>query len=531
MFSRNTLLWFLLMAGSMMAQDNRYCSATNVWLGGTNDGPADLPKACLNTAVVNTPSPGATTLVASTNGALQAAYTAAHCGDTLVVPHGTVYTFNWNGMNFPAKNCDDQHWITIKSDGALPAEGVRVSPSYAPQMFKIMIKGSNTINVPGDHIRWIGVEVASDTTGGPTVNHVNLSGGKYIVFDRSYLHGAPNFEARRGLFLTGSNFVGVVESYFSEFHCIAGASCTDAQAISAGDGDVISGVWAIKDNYLEAAGENILFGGTTEGSIINSDIEIRKNTMAKQVCWNSAESCWVGPIRYVVKNLFEVKNAQRVLFEGNTLSYSWGGFTQVGEASVFTPRGTWAAVQDITYRYNTIAHVGSGWQIAATLAAGNTGPDALALQRLSFHDNTITDLDAAHYNGGGWTWQISSAFVKNVPLNNLLITKNAISGDPNHSLMVIGSEPTNPLKPFNITITDNLVNAGIYPVWSTGGTIGTCAAKDQPITSFTNCWTNWTFTGNFIQLQDRGGWNAYAWPTGNTLMQVNSWTATQAAQH
>ena len=32
------------------------------------------------------------------------------------------------------------------------------------------------------------------------------------------------------------------------------------------------------------------------------------------------------------KNLFELKNAQRVLFEGNILENSWGGFSQRGFA-------------------------------------------------------------------------------------------------------------------------------------------------------------------------------------------------------
>lgn len=525
-----SLLLLLLAATFVGAQDNRYCPA-GVWTGGASDGPAALPQQCLNTSIASTPSPGAVTPAGTTATSLMAAYAAAQCGDTLVVPHGTVLTFNYNQMTFPAKGCDNQHWITIKSDGLLPAEGTRVNPAYAPQMFKIVVKGSNTVNIPGDHIRWIGVELAPDTTGSPVVSYFTLLNGKYQVFDRLYLHGVPGFEVRRGIMLTGSSFVGVVESYFSDFHCIAvTGTCTDSQTIAAGDGSVPGGVWSIKDNYLEAAGENILFGGTENGSVIWSDIEIRANTITKQVCWNPVEPCWTGPAQYVVKNLFELKNAQRLLFEGNTLSYNWGGFSQVGEASVFTPRGTWAAVQDITYRYNTIAHVGSGWQIGASQFQLPSGAyvDSVALQRLSFHDNTISDVDAVHYAGSGWTWQLTSGFTVNAPLNNVFIARNVISGDPNHTLLIVGESPTNPVKPFNITITNNVVNAGIYPVWSQGGVNGVCSVKNQPLTTFTTCWTNWTFAGNTVIIQDRGGWAAYQWPAGNTLVQANSWTATQA---
>jgi len=41
---------------------------------------------------------------------------------------------------------------------------------------------------------------------------------------------------------------------------------------------------------------------------------------------------------FIVKNLFELKNAQRVLFEGNVAEYTWGGFTQAGYALMLTPK-------------------------------------------------------------------------------------------------------------------------------------------------------------------------------------------------
>lgn len=529
------LFLFVLISSVAFAQDNRYCSVGNVWTGGTSDGPAALPQACLNTSIANTPSPGAVTTV---TGSLLTAYAAASCGDTLVVPHGTVQTFTFAQYKslFPSKGCDDAHWITVRTDGTIPAEGVRVDPSYAPQMFKLLISGTKYGQLAGsDHIRFIGIEVAADpaTDGGWTQDLIDMRGVNHIIWDRSYFHGTPNTENTRGLGIFGGTYIGVVDSYFSDFKCIAKTgACSDAQAILIGDTTLPEGTIAIKNNYLVGAAETILAGGSQTGQTIPSDIEIRKNTLTKPTNWNPTDDSFIGPEMYIVKNLFECKNCQRVLFEGNTLSGCWGGFTQQGWASVFSPRGSWAAVQDITYRDNLIRHVGGGWQIAATqfTPAGTTSTvDALASQRYSFHDNVIEDLDGAHYNAGGWSLQITSAFTVNAPLNNVSIHNNTIYGDRNHILAIVGSDPTNPKLPFNINITNNVLGAGSWPVVSTGGAIGGCAKADQPLSTFTNCWSNWSFTGNTVLLEDSA---SYQWPTGNNLVTVGaSWKSEQAATH
>jgi hypothetical protein len=513
---KKLLLAVLLFGALGIAQaqtpDNRYCGAGNVWTGGISDGPAALPQSCLNTASVNTPSPGSVIPVV---GSLLTAYNAAQCGDTLVVPHGTVYSVP-PAVTFAAKGCDDQHWITIKSDGTLPAEGVRVSPKDEPQMFKFVLKGSATVAVQGDHIRFIGMEAAMDPTGGATTNLLSIQGGNHIIVDRSYFHGLPgNKESRRGMGINGGTYIGVVESWFEEFHCIAvTGSCSDAQAILLADTTLPEGTIAIKNNYLVGAAETILAGGSQQGATVPSDVEIRRNTMTKPMNWNPSDPSFIGPQKYIVKNLFELKNAQRVLFEGNQLSNCWGGFSQVGWASVFTPRGTWASVQDITYRYNVAKHVGAGWQIAAS-KAGDNGVDSAAAQRFSFHDNEIDDIDNVHYNGSGWSLQITSGLDTNPPLNNVLIDHNLIHGDPDKTLLIVGANPANPKLPFNITITSNVFEVGKFPVWSMGGTNGVCASKNQPLTTFNQCWNPYTFTGNTLLLEDNKMW---PWPDGNDLV-------------
>ena len=63
--------------------------------------------------------------------------------------------------------------------------------------------------------------------------------------------------------------------------------------------------------------------------------------MFKPMTWMQGQPGYVGGIDgnpFIVKNLFELKNAQRVLFEGNVLEDTWGGFSQAGFAILLTPK-------------------------------------------------------------------------------------------------------------------------------------------------------------------------------------------------
>ena len=73
--------------------------------------------------------------------------------------------------------------------------------------------------------------------------------------------------------------------------------------------------------------------------------------------------------RWNVNNLLELKNAQRVLIDGNIFDHLGGA--QMGYAIVLTPRnqdGTapWSAVRDVTISNNIIRHVPAGSTSSAT---------------------------------------------------------------------------------------------------------------------------------------------------------------------
>ena len=95
----------------------------------------------------------------------------------------------------------------------------------------------------------------------------------------------------------------------------------DSQALAGWNGP---GPFKIVNNYLEGAGENLMFGGS-DPSIVNlvpSDIEIRHNHFSKPLSWRVEDPSYAGT-PWMVKNLLELKNARRVLIEGNLFEHSW----------------------------------------------------------------------------------------------------------------------------------------------------------------------------------------------------------------
>ena len=116
----------------------------------------------------------------------------------------------------------------------------------------------------------------------------------HVVVDRSWFHGAAQDETHGGVSLTGMSNVAIVDSYFSDFHCIAvTGQCVEANAISGGVGDRQDGPFKIENNFLEASGQSIMFGGG-EASFSPSDIQILKNHFWKPLQWMPGAQKFVG---------------------------------------------------------------------------------------------------------------------------------------------------------------------------------------------------------------------------------------------
>jgi hypothetical protein len=230
--------------------------------------------------------------------------------------------------------------------------------------------------------------------------------------------------------------------------------------------------------------------------------------MFKPLTWMEGQPGFVGGKgghAFAVKNLSEFKNAQRVLFEGNLLENTWGGFSQVGASILLTPKNQIEGrkptcpicqVTDVTIRYCKLSHSGAGIQIAAA----RTGVHRLIYQakaaaRFSIHDVIIDDVDATKYTGPGTLFQIINGWTRNV-LNTILIDQVTGFGDPDSHLLSLLDRTTNP-KIGSLGFSNNLVLAGRFPVWSAGAN-NNCAAINVPVKSLTRCFLPFAFVSNGI---------------------------------
>jgi len=510
---------------------------------GNFDGPAELPRVYVQSSLADTPAPGSVIAVAK-GGDLQAALNSAKCGDTVQLQAGAVYT---GSFTFPAQICDDAHWIIIRTnapDSSLPPEGTRLTPCFAgvsslparPALhcasainllakiqFSAVGSGPITLQNGANHYRFIGLEITRTPATGVVYNLVfNQSGAAdHIIFDRTWFHGTAQDETERGVMLDGTTYAAVVDSYFSDFHCISKTgACSDAQAVAGGDGDLASGPFKIVDNFLEASGEGILFGGGA-ATATPADIEIRSNHMFKPMTWLQGQPGYVGGADgnpFIVKNQFELKNGQRVLFEGNILENAWGGFTQAGFALLLTPKNQAIGsgnvcpvcqVTDVTVRYVTISHVGGALQIGNGVSTNGGIP--LAGERYSIHDVTADDIDATKYIGYGTFAQVSmgngSPVLQSVTINHVTAFQPQV-------MLNLGDDiAVNPVMS-NFVFTNNLVNAGTAPTQTTGGGTTNCGYSSSPIISLPTCFQPYTFTHNAI-IASPSNYPPSKYPSGN----------------
>ncbi len=361
----------------------------------------ELPQVMLDTTP---PAPTGVTIIVGAGGNFQAALDAARPGDVITLQAGAVYQ---GPFTLPVKS--GAGWITVRTsagDASLPPYGSRITPAYASVLPKILSANTGPAlkTAPGaHHFRFVAVEIALGAGVSMSYGLVNLGDGSAaqnstallpyaLTFDRVYVHGNATVNLQRGFALNSAS-TAIVNSYVSDVHFVG----TDSQAIGGWNGP---GPYKIANNYLEAAAENVLFGGADPfiPSLVPSDIEIRGNHFNKPTAWR--QSAWT------VKNLFELKNARRVLVDGNIFEHNWPQ-AQNGYAILFTVRnqdGTapWSTVADVTFTHNVVRHVSGG----VNLLGQDDINTSQQVQRILIQNNLFDDVSKANWGGAGRLFQL-----------------------------------------------------------------------------------------------------------------------------
>jgi hypothetical protein len=460
--------------------------------------------------VVFAAHPGAAaTIKVNAGGNLQAAIDAAKPGDVIELQAGATFDGPFtlrakSGMSATSR-------ITIRSatNVGLPGPGVRITPAHAPLLANIRATTAGSAMRTASSaaywtLQWLEFLPTSATS---SANLVEFGGGgtnqssltvvpHHLVMDRCYLHGDPGYGQRRGLSLNSAD-TQVINSYFADFKGVN----QDTQAIMGWNGP---GPFLIENNHLEAAGENIMFGGSDPNipNLVPTGVTLRRNRITKSLAWMTQS--------WTVKNLIEFKNVQDVLIEGNTIENNWASGQQ-GYSIILAPRnqsGTapWSIVKNITIQNNVIHHISAAFNIV--------GYDDLQTSRqtqdILIRNNLIYDVNTAYFKPG----QISPGRLAIIGAGpkNIKFEHNTVNNNGSSTIFIYGGKTPTGVQIAGFELTDNLLRSNSYAIF--GDTIGEGNVALQH------------YTPNAIVLGNTfAGETGKTYPTGNTYPTVATWLA------
>jgi hypothetical protein len=417
----------------------------------------------------------AATITVAPSGNLQAALNLAQPGDVIVLQAGGRYV---GPFTLPAKAAGPV--ITIRSSAVLPGRRIgpqdaSLLPTLASAITAAVLDGTGAANWKLDGINF---ESVSNGQGEVIV----LQDSTNIYMDRILLVAGANGQ-KRGIRGNGKQ-ITLTRSYIANMW----RSGQDSQTFCAWDG---AGPFTLTNNYLEAASENVLFGGADSRSSdrIPSDILIEGNYFTKRWEWKGAG--------VVVKNLFELKVGKRVTIRGNLFERNWtDGQTGFGiNLKVQNQDGTspWTVLEDVLFENNVVRDTENGFSI---LGNDYYYPSGRA-NRITIRNNLLLTPGVAFQLGG--------------EIGVLTIDHNTIVNGSTLMVLYVGTvwnagAPAPRTADFaveQLIYTNNLAYHNTYGVKGDGSAVGT-----PSLTAHTKAyaWSNDVLAGGAGQTYPPGTW-------------------------
>jgi putative Ig domain-containing protein len=248
------------------------------------------------------------------------------------------------------------------------------------------------------------------------------------------------------------------------------------------------------DDYLvygrTAGGEN-MYWLTTSAYFADSGAAGTSGTPVKATKW-------------AVKNIFELKNAQDVLVEGNVFENLWVA-DQPGFPIVFTPRNQygntpWVVVQRVTFRHNIVRHTAGGVNI---MGIDNLAPSQLT-NNVAIYSNVFDDLTGATWGTGSRPFQIGNGG------DAITIDHNTVITTDTSIVWLYGGAATSPTPITNVRITNNMSAHNSY---------GIDGSSYQPGNSSITAY----MPGAIVTANVLAGGMASRYPAGNFFPTVAAW--------
>lgn len=226
--------------------------------------------------------------------------------------------------------------ITLRCHGDIPNR--RINPS---DNLPILASGGPFSIIDGRDatslvISGLSFEARADGAGEIIV----LENARDIMLDRILIVGGTNGQ-KRGIRGNGER-ITLQHSHISNIWAFQ----QDSQAFCAWNG---AGPYVLLDNFLEAAGENVMFGGadSVDEAHIPSHILIQDCLFDKNLTWK------LTPNKYSVKNLLELKSARYVTIHSCHFDHNWtdaqAGFGIVLKSANQDGHAPWSVTEHVVF--------------------------------------------------------------------------------------------------------------------------------------------------------------------------------------
>jgi hypothetical protein len=413
------------------------------------------------------------------DGDLQLYFDAAVPGDTLVL-EGKEYRGNFT---LPVTTGDQ--YITVTTDAPLPASGTRIArDAHLPAIIAVGTAPAIKTAAGAHHWHFKGVRFASEKYYNYVIMQLGLATGTgvsqqghHFIIEHCIVHADPVLGGKRGIELN-SAYVDVVDSYIYGFFP-GNNSGQDTQALGGWNGP---GPFTIINNYLEASGYPVMFGGAKPAivGLVPADIVVRNNHMTRPMSWKGV---------WPVKNLFELKNARNVAIEYNVFENNWVS-AQAGMGILFTVNcdsGSASRIENVTFRSNVLRNSEGGVNIMGQQKCSD-GNYAL-LSGVTIEHNLLENITNKPGTTSGRAFQVLSN------ATNVAIRSNTVS--KSGSLMMLDGAAST-----GLVFANNVMGPAYYGVVGSGKTEGTVSLDYYA--------PGYVFTGNVLT-----GKKASLYPPGN----------------